>query len=52
MKVVYEYDRNMVAIDHETYVELKKIKKEQHIKSLAEVVDLLLTVYKLRKEVK
>lgn len=43
MKIIYEYNKNKVMLDHDVYINLKKFKKEHNMKSLSECVSYLIT---------
>ena len=42
MKIIYEYNKNKVMLDHDVYTDLKKFKKEHNMKSLSECVSYLI----------
>lgn len=42
MKIVYEYNKNKVMLDHDVYTDLKKFKQKHNMKSLSECVSYLI----------
>lgn len=42
---VYKYNKNMVGIDHDVYMKLKKLKKQNKGKSFSEIINLLIDYF-------
>lgn len=42
---VYKYNKNMVGIDHEVYIKLKKLKKQNKSKNFSEIINILIDYF-------